>query len=116
MTVVTEFMPQGSLHDVLRRNILLPLTLRLKMGEDAARGMNYLHTINPPVIHRDLKSQNLLVDENFNVKVTDFGLAKFQKKGIPTFTSQFFLTNVNVHPSQCSNTEVPNIFDILVTW
>lgn len=43
--------------------------------------MNYLHTLNPPIIHRDLKSQNLLVDENFNVKVTDFGLAKFQKKG-----------------------------------
>lgn len=38
--------------------------------------MNYLHTFSPPIIHRDLKSYNLLVDENFCVKVTDFGLAK----------------------------------------
>jgi serine/threonine protein kinase len=37
---------------------------------DAAQGMNYLHTFNPPIIHRDLKSHNLLVDQNFNVKVT----------------------------------------------
>ncbi len=40
--------------------------------------MNYLHTYNPLIIHRDHKSHNLLVDTNFNVKVTDFGLAKFQ--------------------------------------
>ena len=37
---------------------------------DAAQGMNYLHTFDPPIIHRDLKSHNLLVDQNFNVKVT----------------------------------------------
>jgi len=34
-----------------------------------ARGMNYLHNCNPPVIHRDLKSSNLLVDKNWTVKV-----------------------------------------------
>ncbi len=38
--------------------------------------MNYLHTFQPPIIHRDLKSHNLLVDISFVVKVTDFGLAR----------------------------------------
>ncbi len=42
---------------------------RLNMALDAAKGMNYLHTSDPPVIHRDLKSPNLLVDKHWRVKV-----------------------------------------------
>jgi len=42
---------------------------RLGMILDAAKGMQYLHSCNPPIIHRDLKSPNLLVDKNYNVKV-----------------------------------------------
>ncbi len=43
--------------------------MRLSMALDAAKGMNYLHTSDPPVIHRDLKSPNLLVDKHWRVKV-----------------------------------------------
>lgn len=43
---------------------------------DIARGMNYLHHCKPPIIHRDLKSSNLLVDKNWTVKVGDFGLSR----------------------------------------
>ncbi len=50
--------------------------LRLKIAIDVSRGMNYLHKSNPVIIHRDLKTYNLLVDDNFKVKVCDFGLAK----------------------------------------
>jgi serine/threonine protein kinase len=46
------------------------------MARDAALGMNWLHCSNPVLIHRDLKSSNLLVDENMNVKVCDFGLSQ----------------------------------------
>jgi sterile alpha motif and leucine zipper-containing kinase AZK len=42
------------------------------MALDAAKGMNYLHTSDPPVIHRDLKSPNLLVDKHWRVKVSTY--------------------------------------------
>src|SRR4051812_16472921 len=62
-------MPRGSVRDVLNSKESLPFRLRLKMALDAATGMNYLHHFDPPIMHRDLKSHNLLVDANFSVKV-----------------------------------------------
>uniref|UniRef100_A0ACD5WAJ5 Uncharacterized protein n=1 Tax=Avena sativa TaxID=4498 RepID=A0ACD5WAJ5_AVESA len=48
------------------------------MAIDIARGMNYLHNSIPTIVHRDLKSSNLLVDKNWNVKVADFGLSRLK--------------------------------------
>jgi serine/threonine protein kinase len=77
MCLVTEYMPLGSLHDVLMDpKTTIDLMAILKMATDAAKGINYMHMSSPPIIHRDLKSHNLLVGDNFVVKVTDFGLAK----------------------------------------
>jgi len=52
---------------------------RVDIAKQAAKGMNYLHTFNPPIIHRDLKSLNILVDNGFCTKIADlgcFGIAK----------------------------------------
>ncbi|ONK61057.1 uncharacterized protein A4U43_C08F25810 [Asparagus officinalis] len=69
LCIVTEFLPRGSLFRLLQRNTTkVDWRRRIHMAMDIARGMNYLHHCNPPIIHRDLKSSNLLVDKNWTVK------------------------------------------------
>ncbi|KAK9160983.1 hypothetical protein Syun_007324 [Stephania yunnanensis] len=79
LSIITEFLPRGSLYRILHRpNCQIDEKRRIKMALDVARGMNCLHTSIPPVVHRDLKSPNLLVDKNWNVKVCDFGLSRLK--------------------------------------
>ncbi|KAL0324339.1 UNVERIFIED_CONTAM: Serine/threonine-protein kinase CTR1, partial [Sesamum calycinum] len=79
LAMVTEYLTRGSLFKTLHRNSQsLDVKRRLKMAIDVARGMNYLHHRNPPIVHRDLKSSNLLVDKSWTVKVGDFGLSKLK--------------------------------------
>ncbi|KAK6152330.1 hypothetical protein DH2020_014965 [Rehmannia glutinosa] len=77
-----EFMRgRGSLYRLLHKRgarEVLDEKRRLSMAYDVANGMNYLHNHNPPIVHRDLKSPNLLVDEKYTVKVCDFGLSRFK--------------------------------------
>ena len=62
--LVTEFVPRGSLRDVLdNESVSLTLPLKLHLAIGAAKGLNFLHTLTPPRIHRDVKSANLLVSQ-----------------------------------------------------
>ncbi len=56
----------------------IPLELKVKMAYQAAKGMHFLHSSG--IVHRDLKSLNLLLDAKWNVKVSDFGLTKFREE------------------------------------
>ena len=81
LCIVTEFVQLGSLRDLLTdRSVKLPWGQRIAMLRSAAMGVNYLHSLEAAVIHRDLKSSNLLVDENLNVKVADFGFARLKEE------------------------------------
>ncbi|PWA85921.1 PAS domain-containing protein tyrosine kinase family protein [Artemisia annua] len=69
LCIVTEFLPRGSLFQLLRQNTAkLDWRRQLHIAIDIANGMNYLHHFQPPIIHRDLKSSNVLVDKNWTVK------------------------------------------------
>lgn len=74
--IATEFMDRGNLTQVLRNNPDLDFKIKLHMAIDAAEGVEYLHSREPPVVHRDLKSLNLLVSDDFGCRVADFGLSK----------------------------------------
>ncbi|GMI79229.1 ENHANCED DISEASE RESISTANCE 1 [Hibiscus trionum] len=79
LSIITEFLPRGSLFKILHRpHPQIDEKRRIKMALDVARGMNCLHTSIPTIVHRDLKSPNLLVDKNWNVKVCDFGLSRLK--------------------------------------
>eukprot|EP00261_Vitis_vinifera_P036251 XP_019077494.1 PREDICTED: probable receptor-like protein kinase At1g80640 isoform X2 [Vitis vinifera] len=77
--LVYEMMQNGSLEAQLHgpsHGSTLTWHLRMKIAVDVARGLEHLHEhCNPPVIHRDLKSSNILLDSDFNAKLSDFGLA-----------------------------------------
>ncbi|CAL5188244.1 unnamed protein product [Lathyrus oleraceus] len=81
LLLVYEFMPRGSLESHLfRRNTnreQLSWKTRLEIAIDAARGLAFLHSSEKQVIYRDFKASNILLDGNYNAKISDFGLAKF---------------------------------------
>lgn len=77
--LIYEYLPNGSVEDHLlsRTEMLLPWTQRLKIAQDAARGLAYLHEgMDFQIIFRDFKSSNILLDEQWNAKLSDFGLAR----------------------------------------
>ncbi|XP_074576614.1 putative receptor-like protein kinase At1g80640 isoform X1 [Curcuma longa] len=77
--LIYELMQNGSLETQLHgpsHGSALTWHIRMKIALDIARGLEYLHEhCNPPVIHRDIKSSNILLDSDFNAKIADFGLA-----------------------------------------
>ncbi|GAB4833015.1 Probable serine/threonine-protein kinase pbl21 [Ancistrocladus abbreviatus] len=81
--LVYEYMPMGSLADHLFEpdRGTLDWNARIKIAIGAARGLECLHMAKPPVIYRDLKSANILLDRDFNPKLSDFGLAKLGPDG-----------------------------------
>jgi serine/threonine protein kinase len=90
--LVYEYMPQGSLEDHL--HVLpsgkkpLDWNTRMKIAAGAARGLEYLHDrMTPPVIYRDLKCSNILLGEDYQPKLSDFGLAKVGPSGDKTHVS-----------------------------
>lgn len=91
--IVFEYVQQGSLFNMLHINqSQISTAQRIKIAVDSACAFEYMHHLG--IVHRDIKSHNILIDSTFNVKVCDFGLSKFnadigkgnmQYAGTPTY-------------------------------
>uniref|UniRef100_A0A0A0LFN7 non-specific serine/threonine protein kinase n=2 Tax=Cucumis sativus TaxID=3659 RepID=A0A0A0LFN7_CUCSA len=87
--LVYEYMHKGNLQHHLNHNGIgseakMDWERRLKVALGAAKGLAYLHSTSAagmPIVHRDFKSTNILLDSNLDAKISDFGLAKFMPEG-----------------------------------
>jgi mitogen-activated protein kinase kinase kinase 9 len=78
--LVTEFCDLGNLFDFLHNNPRSELAEadRIRIALEIGKGVNYLHSFDTPILHRDLKSLNILLDKNMTVKIADFGWARLR--------------------------------------
>ncbi|XP_023373676.1 receptor-interacting serine/threonine-protein kinase 2 isoform X2 [Otolemur garnettii] len=116
--IVTEYMPNGSLNELLHRKTEYPdvaWPLRFRILHEIALGVNYLHNMNPPLLHHDLKTQNILLDNEFHVKIADFGLSKWRlmslsqsrsSKSAPEGGTIIYMPPENYEPGQKSRASV----------
>lgn len=117
--LVIELVEQGSLWAILRtRRRQLTDKMRAQFVLDTARGMRYLHQFELPILHRDMKSPNLLVEQNYSIKISDFGLSRV-KAQIQTMTGncgtvQWMAPEVL---GNCKYTEKADVFSFgVVIW
>ena len=89
LSIITEYCPGGNLHELLykKKHIYLSWKIRKEFLLQVAIGMNYLHTNNPPILHRDLKSLNILLTNDIkksnditDIKIADLGLSVVNEK------------------------------------
>ncbi|KAK1413826.1 hypothetical protein QVD17_29562 [Tagetes erecta] len=87
--LVYDYMPRGSLENQLFRrfSVSLSWSVRMKIALGAAKGLAFLHEAKKPVIYRDFKASNILLDSDYTAKLSDFGLAKDGPEGDDTHVS-----------------------------
>uniref|UniRef100_A0A803LBI5 Protein kinase domain-containing protein n=2 Tax=Chenopodium quinoa TaxID=63459 RepID=A0A803LBI5_CHEQI len=87
---------------------------RLKIAIDAAQGLSYLHhDCSPPIVHRDVKSSNILLDSKFNAKIADFGLAKILANPGESHTVSVVAGSFGyMAPEYCCTTTVDEKIDV----
>ncbi|KAH9610869.1 hypothetical protein KSS87_016958 [Heliosperma pusillum] len=110
--LVYEYVNNGNLeqwlHGAMRQYGYLTWEARMKVLLGTAKALAYLHeAIEPKVVHRDIKSSNILIDDGFNAKVSDFGLAKLLGAGKSHVTTRVMGTFGYVAP-EYANTGLLN--------
>ena len=115
-TILTEYMSNGSLFEMLERERAgtappeWNATTKTKIVLGIAAGMRYLHSLD--IIHRDLKSENILLDENFEAKIGDFGLSKVTQGVDPKSNTQRLGTPLYMAPELFQNAPYDHKIDV----
>ena len=113
-------MELGSLYDVLHNELVpvLPMSLKIKLATQAAQGMHFLHTWG--IVHRDLKSPNILLDDKWNAKISDFGLTKFKQDSnsdIDQMAGSLFWTAPEILGEEAPFSEPSDVYSFgIVMW
>ncbi|EFJ10692.1 hypothetical protein SELMODRAFT_159261, partial [Selaginella moellendorffii] len=113
--LVYEFVPNGTLEHHLhgKGRPLLDWSLRMKIAVGSARGLAYLHEdCHPKIIHRDIKSSNILLDSNFEAQVADFGLAKLASDAHTHVTTRVMGTFGYLAPEYASSGKLTDKSDV----
>uniref|UniRef100_A0A5B7A5I5 non-specific serine/threonine protein kinase n=1 Tax=Davidia involucrata TaxID=16924 RepID=A0A5B7A5I5_DAVIN len=114
--LVYEYLPNGSLWDRLHmcRKMDMDWTVRYEIAMGSAKGLEYLHHgCDRPVIHRDVKSSNILLDEQMKPRIADFGLAKtIQANGAKEFTQIVAGTHGYIAPEYAYTYKVSEKSDV----
>ncbi|TMW61744.1 hypothetical protein Poli38472_010807 [Pythium oligandrum] len=87
---VIEYMPRGDLYSLLRTDALTRGNwdfAKLQIAMDTVEALTYVHTLDPKLVHRDLKSRNVLMDYDLRAKLTDFGISRYQSEDMATMTA-----------------------------
>jgi len=96
--IVMEYATGGELFDYLEKNVYLPEETARKIFKQLVDAINYLHSWN--ITHRDIKLENILLDERMNVKLADFGYSSYFKSGklyrSPAGTSTYFAPEIHL--------------------
>lgn len=114
--LVYEYMHNGTLRDHIQdfdENKQLDWLPRLRIAEDAAKGLEYLHTgCNPSIIHRDVKTSNILLDINMRAKVSDFGLSRQAEEDLTHVSSVARGTVGYLDPEYYANQQLTEKSDV----
>ncbi|PIO31908.1 hypothetical protein AB205_0077090, partial [Aquarana catesbeiana] len=123
--LVMEYMPHGSLHSLFNtfneKKVLVPWPLRFQMLHQVAIAMSFLHSLNPAIIHQDLKPQNVLLRKDLDVQLTDFGLARNETSASITINREIIICRIpegirpNMKLVDCWKTEkmVPEAIEMM---
>lgn len=108
--IVFEFLPGGTLKAKIKNSQQLEIPDALTIAEQIAAGLAFAHTRS--VIHRDIKSENIMFAEDGTVKITDFGLSKITNQSLHTTVGTIAGTIAYMSPEQIQGGEVNNQTDI----
>ena len=101
IVIVYELVDNSLFHMLhVDRNRNIPLPQRVKIGLDCARVYHYMHNLG--IVHRDIKSHNVLIDNNYHVKVCDFGLSKFIVSNVNIVSNILFSIRLIWEQERCS--------------
>ncbi|GAY57565.1 hypothetical protein CUMW_180430 [Citrus unshiu] len=113
--LIYEFMARGSVENNLFSKVLLPLpwSIRMKIAFGAAKGLAFLHEAEKPVIYRDFKTSNILLDTDYNAKLSDFGLAKDGPEGDKSHVSTRIMGTYGYAAPEYIMTEKKKLLNII---